>query len=101
MATEERGERLTVFNVNHKKTPTLAQITLELTIKKNISELNKAIDWIADEIKAEDDQWVFNSIFKLIFAKISTSEANSQAIAKSYSNVIKSQEIIKRFFFRQ
>ena len=71
MAIEERGERLTIFNVNHKKAPTLPKITLELTVKKNISELNKAIDWIADVIKAKDDQWVFNSIFKLIFAKIS------------------------------
>ena len=28
---EERGERLAIFDINHKKAPTLAEITLKLT----------------------------------------------------------------------
>jgi hypothetical protein len=54
---EERGERLRIFDVNHKKAPTLAQITLELTDSEDISDNDlKVIDWISDGIKAQNDQ---------------------------------------------
>ena len=56
-AMEERGEKLKVFDVNHKKAPTLAQITLGLSeSKENSSEASNIIDWIADGIKIENDQ---------------------------------------------
>ena len=54
---EERGEKLKIFNVNHKKAPTLAQITLGLSeSKENSNEASNIIDWIADGIKIENDQ---------------------------------------------
>jgi hypothetical protein len=56
-AMEERGERLKIFDVNHAKAPTLAQITLSLTESKdNSNEAANIIDWIADGIKIENDQ---------------------------------------------
>ena len=61
LAMEERGHHLKIFDINHKKPPTLAQITLRLTdIKDNPSDCVKIVDWIADGIKAENDQWVLN-----------------------------------------
>jgi hypothetical protein len=57
LAMEERGERLKIFDVNHTKAPTLAQITLSLTESKdNSNEAASIIDWIADGIKTEIDQ---------------------------------------------
>jgi hypothetical protein len=54
---EERGDHLKIFDINHKKAPTLAQITLQLTdIEDNPSDSVKIVDWIADGIKAENDQ---------------------------------------------
>ena len=54
---EERGQHLNIFDINHKKPPTLAQITLQLTdLKDNPSEYVKIVDWIADGIKAQNDQ---------------------------------------------
>lgn len=56
---EERGERLSIFDINHKKAPTLAQITLQLTdTKGNSSNSANIVDWISDGIKAQNDQWV-------------------------------------------
>ena len=68
MAMEERGEKLKIFDVNQKKAPTLAQITLQLTSNKEISN-NSAniVDWIADGIKIQNDQWVFDPIFFIFF----------------------------------
>lgn len=63
MAMEERGHHLKIFDINHKKPPTLAQITLQLTdMKDNPSDNVKIVDWIADGIKAQNDQWVLNMI---------------------------------------
>jgi len=57
---EERGEKLKIYDVNHKKAPTLAQITLRLTESKdNSNEAANVVDWIASGIKTENDQWVF------------------------------------------
>lgn len=57
LAMEERGDRLKIFDVNHKKAPTLAQITLRLTESKNNSnEAANIVDWIASGIKTENDQ---------------------------------------------
>jgi hypothetical protein len=53
---EERGEELRIFDINHKKAPSLAQITLSL-IEEKENETN-VIDWIADGIKAQNNQWV-------------------------------------------
>ena len=54
---EDRGEKLKIFEVNHRKAPTLAQITLRLTESKdNSNETSNVIDWIANGIKAENDQ---------------------------------------------
>jgi len=57
LAMEERGEKLKIFDVNHKKAPTLAQITLCLTESKNNSnETANIVDLIASGIKTENDQ---------------------------------------------
>jgi hypothetical protein len=61
---KERGERLKMFDVNHEKAPTLAQITLQLCDDQNSSNSRAdLVDWIADGIKAENDQWVLNAMF--------------------------------------
>ena len=68
LAMEERGESLNIFDLNHEKTPTLAQVTLQLCDNKDGSNgSDDVVDWIADEIKAESDQWVFETIFHLLF----------------------------------
>ena len=57
LAMDERGEKLNIFDINHKKSPTLAQITLSLAESKdNSNEVSNIIDWIADGIKTEIDQ---------------------------------------------
>jgi len=66
-AMEERGEKLKIFDIYHKKLPTLAEITLRLTdIKGNPSDKVKVVDWISNGIKAENDQWVVNLISYLV-----------------------------------
>lgn len=56
---EQRGEQLRIFDVNRKKAPTLAEITLQLTNDKERSDNSENIvDWIADGIKTQNDQWV-------------------------------------------
>lgn len=65
---EERGHHLTIFDIHHKKPPSLAQITLELTdMKDKPSDRAKIVDWIADGIKAQNDQWALNIISHLVF----------------------------------
>ena len=57
LAMKERGERLKIFDINHQKLPSLAQITLQLCNDKD--KPNSPVDivhWIADGIKAENDQ---------------------------------------------
>jgi hypothetical protein len=67
-AMEERGESLRIFDINQKKAPTLAEITLQLTdVKDDSSDVANVVDWIADGIKAESDQWVVNFISTLVF----------------------------------
>ena len=56
-AMEERGDCLRIFDINHEKAPTLAQITLQLTeMKDNLSSSVNIVDWIADGIKTQNDQ---------------------------------------------
>lgn len=57
LAMEERGERLNVFDINHRKAPTLAEITLGLCDDRdNVNGAANIVDWIADGIKVENDQ---------------------------------------------
>ena len=57
LAMEERGEHLKIFDINYKKAPTLAEITLSLTnTKDNSNSTANIVDWIADGIKAQNDQ---------------------------------------------
>jgi hypothetical protein len=59
LAMEERGEQLKIFDLNHQKLPTLAQITVQLCDNKDNSDSNvDIVQWIADGIKAENDQYV-------------------------------------------
>ena len=60
LAMEHRGEHLRIFDVKHKKAPTLAEITLTLTTntKDDSNRTLNIVDWIADGIKAQNDQWV-------------------------------------------
>ena len=68
LATEERGERLKVFDINHQKLPTLAEITVRLCDnKENTGGLEGIIDWIADGIKAENDRLVVFMILLCFF----------------------------------
>ena len=63
-------DHLTIFDIHHKKPPSLAQITLELTDMKDKlepSDRAKIVDWIADGIKAQNDQWALNIISHLVF----------------------------------
>ena len=51
LAMEQRGEHLRIFDVKHKKAPTLAEITLTLTNTKDNSNCTaNIVDWIADGI---------------------------------------------------
>ena len=60
LAMEERGESLKIFDIKHQKAPTMAQITLQLCDNKdNINASVDIVDWIADGIKAENEQYVF------------------------------------------
>ena len=59
MAMEERGEHLKIFDINQKKAPTLAEITLSLiNTEGNSNNMENVVDWIANGIKAQNDQWV-------------------------------------------
>jgi hypothetical protein len=56
LAMEERGEHLRMFDLDHKKAPTLAEITLKLTdAKDDTNDIANVVDWIANGIKAEND----------------------------------------------
>jgi len=61
LAMEERGESLKIFDINRKKAPTLAEITLQLCEERGkLDDIGgDVVDWIADGIKAENDKWVF------------------------------------------
>ena len=70
LAMEERGERLDIFDIKHKKAPTLAEITLQLTTDNKDLESNSTygVDWISDGIKAENDQYGPAMISNLVFS---------------------------------
>jgi hypothetical protein len=60
-AMDERGESLGIFDIKHEKAPTLAQITLKLTDTHDGNNNGvDMVDWIANGIKTENDQWVLN-----------------------------------------
>ena len=68
LATEERGEQLKIFDVNHQKLPTLAEIMFKLCDNKdNRSGLGNIVDWIADGIKAKNDRLVPSMILLCFF----------------------------------
>jgi hypothetical protein len=57
LAMKERGDHLTIFDLNHEKAPTLAQVTLQLTeAKDHLGGSAEIVNWIADGIKAQNDQ---------------------------------------------
>jgi hypothetical protein len=56
LAMEERGECLRIFDINHKRAPTLAEITLHLTETKEESNDANIVNWVADGIKIQNDQ---------------------------------------------
>ena len=59
LAMEDRGEALSIFDINHEKAPTLAQITLRLADEnQHSSDASNVVDWVADGIKAQNDQLV-------------------------------------------
>jgi hypothetical protein len=65
LAMEKRGDYLKIFDINHQKAPTLAEITLKLTeVNDGLSD-SKVVDWISDGIKAENDQLVLCLTFFL------------------------------------
>jgi len=64
---EERGERLKIFDVDHRKAPSLAEITLKLTDGNDNGKYGaNLVHWISDGIKAQNDQCVFVIILDLI-----------------------------------
>ena len=59
LAMEERGDHLRIFDINHQKAPTLAQITLGLLEAEDSRDsISTVVDWISDGIKAQNNQWV-------------------------------------------
>jgi len=65
LAMEERGESLRIFDLNHEKAPTLSQITLRLTEENGeLTGGADVVNWIADGIKAQNDQYVFPRFLK-------------------------------------
>jgi hypothetical protein len=61
---EQRGEHLRIFDINHKRAPTLAEITLTLTsdASNNSKSIVNMVDWVADGIKAQNDQSVHDFV---------------------------------------
>ena len=53
----QRGDHLKIFDLNHEKAPSLAQITLQLS-KNDVCSGNgvSAMTWITNGIKAENEQ---------------------------------------------
>ena len=67
LAMEERGEKLRIFDINHGKAPTFAQITLSLTeTNDNSNDGVHVVNWLVDGIKTKNDQWVFTAILILL-----------------------------------
>ena len=55
LAMKERGNHLRIFDISHDKTPTIAQVTLQLTEVNNTSNSAHIVHWIASGIKAQND----------------------------------------------
>lgn len=56
-AIEERGDKLKIFDIKHKKPLTFAEISLQLTDdNKDENDKMKIVHWISDGIKAENNQ---------------------------------------------
>jgi hypothetical protein len=54
---EERGDKLKIFDIKHKKPLTFAEISLQLTDdNKDENDKMKIVHWISDGIKAENNQ---------------------------------------------
>ena len=67
LAMEERGEKLRIFDINHGKAPTFTQITLSLTkMNDSLNDSVHVVNWLADGIKTQNDQWVFTAILILL-----------------------------------
>jgi hypothetical protein len=68
LAMEERGDGLRIFDINHQKAPSLAEITLKLTdAEDDYNPSMNVVNWISDGIKAQNNQWVLYSIFNMVF----------------------------------
>ena len=62
-----KGEKLRIFDINHGKAPTFAQITPSLTeTNDNSNDGVHVVNWLADGIKTQNDQWVFTAILILL-----------------------------------
>ena len=67
LATEERGDRLQIFDINHRKLASLAEITVQLCDENdNSSSTLDIVHWIADGIQAQNDQCVVLIIFSVL-----------------------------------
>ena len=63
LTMEERGEKLSIFDINHGKASTFAQITLNLTeTNDNSNDGVHVVNWLADWIITQNEWWVFNAI---------------------------------------
>ena len=57
LAMKNRGNQLRIFDISHKKTPTLAEVTLQLTeIQDHSSNNVNVVNWIAHGIRMQNDQ---------------------------------------------
>jgi hypothetical protein len=71
LAMKKRGKHLNIFDLRHEKAPTLAQVTLQLTETKDRSANGmNIVDWIADGIRAQNDQCVLNAIYCPVLLKL-------------------------------
>ena len=73
LAMEERGEKLRIFDINHRKAHTFAQITLSLTeTNDNSNDGVHIVNWLADGIKTQNEQlFSFSSILVPLGLEIS------------------------------
>ena len=63
LAVDKRGKYLSIFDVNHKKAPTLAEITLRLSDEnEDLTNAASVVDWVSDGIKAQNNQFVHNLV---------------------------------------
>ena len=71
LAMEERGDSLRIFDIKHKKPPTLSQITLQLTENNGAPSDNAdEVDWISNGIKTQNEQLVSNYFYLCFFDQV-------------------------------